>query len=62
MRSDTDEIDDKTTIRAAARDMVKEGLTVGREEAVVGEWIGAQIEVAGVSQRIPEAEDGRVTV
>jgi len=41
--------------------MVKEGFTVGREEAVVGEWIGAEIEVAGVSQRIAEAEDGRVT-
>jgi len=60
-RNDTDEIDDETTIRAAARDMVEEGFTVGREEAVVGESIGAEIEVAGVSEGITAAEDGRVT-
>jgi len=61
-RSDTDEIDDETTIRAASRDMVEESFTVRRKEAVVGEgWVGAEIEVAGVSEGITEAEDGRVT-
>ena len=54
---DTDEIDDEAAIRAASRDMVKEGLTVGREKAVMGRWVGAKIQVASVCKWITEAED-----
>lgn len=47
-RDDTDEIDDEAAIGAASSDMVKEGFAVGREKAVVGGWVGAEIQVASV--------------
>lgn len=59
-RDDTDEIDDEAAIGAASSDMVKEGFAVGREKAVVGGWVGAEIQVASVCKWITEAEDGGV--
>lgn len=44
----TDKIDDEAAIGATTRWMMKIGLAVGRKEAVIGRFGGAEIQVTGV--------------
>jgi hypothetical protein len=56
----TQEVDDEAAVGAAAGGLAEEGHPVGRARG--GERLGRAVddEVAGVGERVPEAEDGRV--